>query len=242
MKRLFLPVLVLARLTAWSGFADDSIRTTRVTAPHVVVEVQMVVIPQEGAAPLLRDLQDPGKVEDAAERVQRMLEAGAARLIGWPMVETQSGAHDVSVSYEAMQYATEYMAGYLDLKTAEAAATARLPDERTEMAAVPTYLETRNPGVILEVDSTVSPDGRQVALRLKLERLHFRQANKLVTAEYEKSGWKSTVEQPDFTRSTVATSVTVKSGRHVLLGANVAPDAPGMLELFILRAEVVAEP
>ncbi len=247
MKRslFFLLALTLGCSSVW---ADEPTPTTEPQAPpadNVFIEIQMVSLPREKALPLIRELMEPAKIEDGVAHVQQLLDAGTAKLVGWPIVTTQEGQRAVIEAVDEFRFATEYAQPTIEVYSGPSTAQQGNPPakvETTKLAgieylATPNAFETRNVGVTVEVEPVIAPDRQHIALSLIPQHVRLLRMNK-VTIKHEQSHDEAVVEQPEFDTHKTNTALTVKSGEHVLLGVYPAPDAPDTLELFILRAEI----
>jgi hypothetical protein len=211
---------------------------------NIFVELQIVAVPREIAMPLIRDLMDKEKIEGAYLRIQELLEKKTAKLIGWPMVTTQSGQRGVIEAIQEFRYATEYSPGVVDFYVPEGAGAAvgpykKLPPEidQTQFNGTPTAFETRNIGVTFEVQPTLSADEKTIAMTIVPQHIRLNKMTKS-TVEKEKTHEKIVVEQPEFDTMKTYTTLTVKSGERILMGVYPTSEPPDHMELFILHAEV----
>jgi hypothetical protein len=207
---------------------------------NVFIEMQIVAIPREIAVPLVRDLMDKDKIEDAYIRIQELMENKTVKLIGWPMVTTLSGQRAVVEAVEEFSYATEYSPGVIDFYSPDGnAGTKKLPTdiEQTQFNGLPNVFETRNIGVTLEVTPTLSADETTVTMDIVPQHIVLKGMTK-ATVEKEKTHEKIVVEQPEFDTMKVTTNLVMKSGSRILMGVYPASEYPDHLELFILHVEV----
>jgi hypothetical protein len=89
----------------------------------------------------------------------------------------------------------------------------------------------------LEAESYISPDEKYVSINLFARHAWLKGMTR-ITMETEKTRRESVIEQPEFEHMQTTTSLLLKSGEQILLGVFPAPEEPGDLELFLLRAEV----
>jgi hypothetical protein len=108
----------------------------------------------------------------------------------------------------------------------------------TTFEGVPTGFQTRNTGVTLEVEPTLSADGKTIELNLVPEHTRLKGFNK-VTIEGAARKGKVVVEQPEFHTNKITTSLTLRNGERVLMGVYPTDDPPKHLEFFILKAEAL---
>jgi Flp pilus assembly secretin CpaC len=238
LRILTLLLLGIPLLMAQEEFKIESAKS------NILVEMQIVAIPRDIATPLIRDLMEKEKIEAAYLRIQELLEKKTAKLIGWPMVTTQSGQRGVIEAIQEFRYATEYSPGVVDFYVPEGAGAAvgpykKLPPEidQTQFNGTPTAFETRNIGVTFEVQPTLSADEKTIAMTIVPQHIRLNKMTKS-TVEKEKTHEKIVVEQPEFDTMKTYTTLTVKSGERILMGVYPTSEPPDHMELFILHAEV----
>ncbi len=209
-------------------------------AANLRVDVQMVSVSPAVAVSLVPALRDEKTVEEAYAKVQTMIARDEAKLLGWPMVCTRSGFRAVSETNEEMRHDTEpdsvhppqnFESGFQPFNW-----------RRVDMTPmwgphIPVAFETANLGPTLDVEPTVDEDGRTVGLNIVARfqrfltfRSHLVQASPI--------GIEGVIQRPEFARSTVTTTVSVRSGRPTLLGGFVQPKPEPHVELFLLRATI----
>lgn len=132
---------------------------------NVCVDLQMVSVDEATALKLIPALQsrEAKTVAAAWDRLQAMLKAREATLLAWPMVRTVDGASGVSETVLEKRYATEFE-------------PPRAPGDRgikkpgsvnaATVDGLPLAFETRNLGVVLEVEPLVLDEGKRIYLRL----------------------------------------------------------------------------
>jgi len=218
--------------------AEATTEPTKIDHRNVLIELQAVVIPQKTAIPIIKDLMNPEKAAAAYDQVHTLIGDGTAKLIAWPMLTTKSGSRATSEDIQEYRYPTEFEPSgvgiYLEEKDGKYAKT---PGEITglELPAIPKAFETRNIGVTLEVEPTISADGKMIDMSLAPQHVRLKAMNK-VTLENGKS--KVVIEQPEFVTFKVSTTLTVRSGEWKLLGIYTPSEPKEHLELFIIKAEI----
>jgi hypothetical protein len=208
--------------------------------PDIRVEMQIVALPVHVALPLIRDLLDEGKAKEAYGQVQSLLNAGTAKLIGWPILTTQHHYRGSVQAVDEVRYATEFKAPEVSFTPSYNPGKEHKVIPRVDMAvfnAVPSSFETRNAGVTLEADAIVLQDGNSFELTVNSEHVWLREYKKL-TIENKSGGGSVVVEQPRFQVNKSNSVVTLRSGEPHLLG--IFPSSPHAehLELFLLKAEL----
>ena len=234
MKRLHPLLLSLVPLAYFAvpGFCEDAANAVW----NIQIEVQIVELPEELARPLIPELLNEKTIEAANEKVQALLAAKKATLIGWPILTTKSGQRAVIEAIDEIRYVTEYEspAEYSGATVAEKMAEkAEHKAERTEFLPTPKSFEVRNAGVTLEVEPVLSPDASRIDLNLVPQYVKLAGYKKITV---EKDHAKLTVEQPEFHTTKVSTSLTLRNGQRKLLGVHKVSDPAGQVEFFILKA------
>ncbi len=232
MKRICPVIAALFFLTP--GFAADEMKLW-----NIRVEMQVVAIPDEIAVPLVAEMMDEKKIEAAYVKIQDLLAHGMAKLIGWPFVTTRSGDRAVVEAVDEIRYATKY-----DPPTVSFAPGVNATDtvkiepkvDVTVFEGIPAEFETRNTGVTLEVEPTLSPDAKTITVNLRPQHVRLKGYNK-VSVEKPSTGEKVVVEQPEFDTMNVTTSLTLRNGQRMLMGVFRVSDPAKYLEFFILKAE-----
>jgi hypothetical protein len=248
MKTLATLLFLLAWREASSLRAQESeINPMR---PNVIVEMQIVALPREIALPLIREMMDKKTIDGARARVQDLLEKGTAKLLGWPTTTTRHGARAVIEATDEYRYPVMFEAGGRAVSvTGQVGAAGADGRERASMIvrgpavtgttrnSVAKDFETRNLGVTLGVEPWISPNDQNITLNVDSQHLWLKAMTE-VAVESEKTEDKVVVEQPEVNSTRVVTSLTVRSGKWILLGVSPAPEGSGDLELFLLRAEI----
>lgn len=208
---------------------------------NIRIEVQVVAIPEQLSVPFINEMKDKTKIEAAYGKIQDMLAKGTAKLIGWPIVITKSGQRSVIESIHEIRYATQYNPPTVGVSSdvpADSTVKVEPKVDVTTLAGIPTAFETRNAGVSFEVEPVLGPDGKTIDLNMVPQDVRLKGFEK-VTIEGPAGKNKVIVEQPQFDTMKVTTSITLQSGRRMLLGVFRTDDPPKHFEFFILKVETV---
>ena len=238
MKRLLAFLLASALSLTTGAYADPA---TDQRPINVRIELQVVAVPEAIAVPLAAEMMKKDKIEAAYVKIQELLAKGTAKLIGWPIVTTVSGQRAVSEAIHEVRFTTEYSPPTVNLTpNVPANATIKIAPsvDVTAFAGIPAAFETRNVGVTLEVEPSLSVDGKTINLNIVPQDVRLRGFNK-VTMEVRGGGGKVVVEQPEFDVKKLTTSLTVRNGERVLLGVYPTDEPPKHIEFFILKAEAI---
>jgi hypothetical protein len=237
MKQLLLFVALLSLGTRAPGDPAENAKLL----PNIRLELQVVALPEKVALPLVEQMKKKDRIEAANTRLQELMAKGTAKLVGWPIIVTRSAQRAVCEAIKEIRYATEYTPPTVSV-------VADVPPDApqkigpsvdiTTFDGVPAAFETRNAGVTLEVEPTLSPDARFVDMNLVAQTVRLKGYHR-VTIEGAARKGKVVVEQPQFDTNKITTSLAVPAGQRVLLGVYPIEDPSGYLELFILKVEIL---
>jgi hypothetical protein len=198
---------------------------------NVRVDVQMVAMPEANALLLLPELRadDDKKVEAAVAAVQEMIKRKEALLIAWPMVVGLDGQRLISETIVEEKYPTEFDPPLVPQNPGG-------PGPHAEkVSPIPTAFEVRNVGATLEVETSVSAEGKVVFLSLVPQRVGLLRFETHSTGK-TKDGGTITVDQPIFASEKTTAALTLRNGQRLLISVHKLEQPAGYLEFFILRA------
>ncbi len=159
-------------------------------------------------------------------RFEELAKAGKAKLVGLIAVSTKSGLRAVTQSVDEVRYPVEFH-----------------PPRRAAEIAFPLVWESRNVGDTLEVEPVIGPDGRTIDLNLAPQSLRFGGYEELPL----EAGAVPTA-QPRFHSEKVTTSLTLQSGKPVILTTATPaldlglPPAASEMRILVVRVAVQATP
>jgi hypothetical protein len=231
----FLAALSVAQLSV-AAFAQESqpAKAPEPQAPQkakptaawrVQISTQMVAVPEAAALALLPDLQsnDRAKVDAANAKIQEMLKKKEAVLLAWPLLVGLSGGRELVESIVEKRFPTQ----------AE-------PEPDKDSLAVdqgmttPTAFETRNTGVTVEAEATVSDDGKLIHMNIVPQRVSLMGFSSVEIGK-KKDGTSIKSPVPDFATTKSTTAILLKNGEYFLLGVHKLPEPAEHLELVIVR-------
>ncbi|HWB57979.1 MAG TPA: hypothetical protein VG733_00740 [Chthoniobacteraceae bacterium] len=201
---------------------------------QVRITVLMLTMPEEKFLGLLPDLNDKVKIEkvipdllDSAKRKEITLE-------GFPMVVTKSGQRAVMETGREIN----------DDEPPRIPKIYSFPNGgyTPVTPATPTYFETRQVGITLEVEPVIGPDGKLIDLNLAPQHVEG-PVYKTVPVPKDKDiagADGKDVHLQDFFTLKTTTSLALMSGQHVLLGVFKKEKPAGSVEIFILGAEIIS--
>ena len=220
-------------LTAPAGELANGGKQT--AAWKVFAECRMVTLPQKAAISLIEEFGEPEKVNDAWDRLERMLESGAATLEADLIVQGAEEKPLVSECVEEMKYPTEYNPPPLPQHLPLAAAPEALKMWPL-IGASPTAFETRNVGERIEFKARVLEDGAWVAISVEAIHSRLREQAKFDFAELP-GGEKLAIRQPQFSVLKSKSSFRLRNGEKILLGVHKLAKPEKTFELFVLQVK-----
>ena len=214
---------------------------------QVRVQVEFVELAHEQLTELMLGAETP--VNDAAlrEQVAKLVKDGKATVLETLMCLARSGQKATTESIEEFIYPTEYepaeAAGTIEVKGQEEGEPAKKIQRDSAIGPTPTAFETRNLGATLEIEPTLSRDGKVIDLRFVPEIVYH--VGNQVWAEWKGEHGNSPVQMPTMYSLRVNTSVVLVDGKPLLVaalspkGADGFPDFTRKLMVFV-RADVVS--
>jgi len=200
---------------------------------QVVVECQVVFLPQKLALPLIPDLSDDAKIDGAWARVMSMVESGEARLVANLFGRTAERKPLIVQTIEEWRYPTEFEAALPPLTTPKEEAVEMLRHWPVTGVS-PTAFETRNTGWSLEFENAVSPDRQWIWVRAYLAGVRLPRFSK-EEAGILPSGRRLIAEQPQFDSIRETLNLHLRAGQRVLVSVHKLPDAENMMALGAMR-------
>lgn len=101
----------------------------------------------------------------------------------------------------------------------------------------PTTFETRNTGAVLEIEATVSKEGRWISANVALQHARLLRFEDYIAGVLP-SGEKLSIKQPQFATMKNTFSMQLHADRPALVGVHKVPDQEATIELFVLRIRV----
>jgi hypothetical protein len=107
------------------------------------------------------------------------------------------------------------------------------------LSAIPSSFEARYAGATLEIETGVSEDGRQLRVALTAQHTRFQTWRSFDFAEVA-NGKRLSLSQPIFHTMKNVSTIPLRNGEKILLGAHKLPEPAKTFELFLL--DVTATP
>lgn len=227
-RRLFPTLIALGFAT--SVFADDAISKPRWS---IHAECQMIVLPQKLALPLIAEMNDDAKMEAAWATVQRMIADGAATLVANLDLKGVAGERLTSESVEEVRYPTEFDPPQLP-EGVPKEKIAEVLKNWPVVGITPVTFETRNVGAMLELNATVSEDGKWISADVAPQHVRLLRSEKF-DAGIMPSGEHLSIEQPQFATMKNTLKMHLQPGLRTLIGVHKLPGEENKIELFLLR-------
>jgi hypothetical protein len=201
---------------------------------NATAECQVIVLPVAVALKILPDLVDDMRVDGGYTRLQEMIAAGEAELVGNLVTKAALTETGTAGAVDEVRYPTEFEPPALPNPLPKENALPILKNWPI-VGFTPTAFETRNVGPSIQfTPERIDPSGKLLRINIKADDVRLLQfmsynAGRLVTGEM------MTIEQPRFHSTSSHCEVWVQSGQRLLLGAHKIPGEVQKMELFVLR-------
>jgi hypothetical protein len=198
----------------------------------IYVEMKVFAASARKLHPLVAELHDETKVNDAAIKLEKMVESGEAELVGTIASQTVDN-HEISAFQgEQIRYPIEFEGPQLiEGRNGQPATPAGRPQD---IAYPATTYETRNVGLSLEADVSVSADGKRFLVIAKPKRTWFLKWDEFETGRLANND-KIIVKQPRFASAEGSSTFAMSNQEPVLLGVHSVPGSPDKMEVMVLR-------
>ncbi len=202
------------------------------SAPQIRVEVLMLSMPEEKFATLAPDLLDPAKIEKALPDLLDAVKRKEITLEGCPMIVATSGERatvETVVEYESLE--TTKPPPIFDIPTI----APDMPGGGWQVTS-----ENRNVGVTFEVKPVASANG---LIQMNVAPMHVELLGHdyfVIPAGKKEDSLYDGPWQPTFYTMKATTSLTLRSGRHLLLAVHKKAKPAGTVEIFIIGAEIIS--
>jgi len=173
------------------------------------------------------------------EELEEMLDKETAELVETSYLKAKSGQRGKVESVNEMIYPTEY-----DPPEIPQEVTGDGDGDAPSAPANPTAFEMRPVGLTLEVDATISPDGKQVEMSIAPEVIKFLGRSYMLDEKNDLEPGTpemllATIWQPDFFAMKHSSAVEIADGDTMLLALHRPAEAPDKSILVLLRVDVL---
>lgn len=221
-----LRALLLASLffTGRGAYADDAKKEQPQgpPPPSVRVEAWLVAMPEEKFIALLPYLRDNAKIDGAVAQILEAVKRKEMILRGCPMLITQSGQRGISgVTYEAGD----------------------TMDPTPDVHIVGNVQRPVPLGITLEVEPVVSSDLQIIDMNTYVQDSEIPKGDEntsaMLRAISKDRDPKNNPDRPAYIAMKSTMSLLLRDGRYVLLDTHKMIQAPGYVEVFVIRAVVL---
>jgi hypothetical protein len=206
---------------------------------QVRISVLMISMPEEKFVALLPDLLDKDKIEKAVPELLDAVKRKEIALEGYPIVVTKSGQRAVTDTV------TEFSDPHMDEVPRVPNISAPNMDPGSPDSYIPNTgpvsFESRNFGVTFEVEPVISQDGRYIDLNVAPQDVELLGYETFVVPKLKDvaTGNDADPHQPIFFCMKTTTTLTLRSGQHMLLAAHKKASSEATVEIFIISAEIL---
>ena len=198
----------------------------------IYVELKVFAASARKMNPLVAELRDESKVNDAAGQLEKMVESGEAELVGTIASQTIENQKISAFQGEQIRYPIQFEAPYaIEGKDAQT----KNPKEHPRDIAYPgTTFETRNVGIALELNANVSADGKRFVVSASPTRTWFLRWDEFENGRLANND-KIIGKQPRFGSVEASSTIAMSNQERVLLGVHAVPGSPDKMEVMLLR-------
>lgn len=217
------------------------------TAAQIRVQVEFIDLSHEQLTELMFGSKPAANDVDLRKQVAQLVKDGKAKVMETLLCTGRSGRKSSTESIEEFIYPTEYEpASFADEGKKQEPGKTESADsgKREALGPTPTAFETRNLGSTVEIEPTVSDDGKTIDLRLIPEIVYH--VENEIWAEWKDEHGSAHVQMPVMYTLRLNTTVKLANGKPLLVGALTpkndkgAPDRDRKLMVFV-KADVLPE-
>lgn len=203
-------LIAFAILIPWAGARAEAAEEK--VPWTVTADVQMVSVSREQGLALLPQLRDARTIDAAFERLQKIIEAEPAALLAWPHLHTRGGEESWARNIEEN----------------------RCPDPNDPVGKI----DVHHLGPEFQATPIVQTGGTNIQLEITARFVRLRGIQRYPAGQ-SPIGFKHVLEQPEFSISSVQTTLSIANGGRLLLGSFFVPAPKPHVELFMLHATAV---
>ena len=188
---------------------------------QIRVQVEFIDVSHEQLTELMFGEKVAANDTELRKQVAQLVKDGKATILETMLCTARSGQKATTESIEEFIYPTEYEPAELPenvhLKKKEDAEVAKTVRKDLATGPTPTAFETRNLGSTLEIEPTLSENGKIIDLRFVPEIVYH--VGNQIWAEWKGEHGNSPVQMPTMYSLRINTAVTLAAGQPMLVGA-----------------------
>lgn len=193
-----------------------------VDLPKLVrIQVELVDVSHEQFTELMFGPHSSANDGELRKQVTQLVKDGKANIVETMLCTGRSGQKFTTESIEEFIYPTEYepatMPEKVEFKNKEEAEKSKVTPRDYATGPTPTAFETRNLGSTLEVEPTISDDGKLIDLRFIPEIVYH--VGNDTWAEWKDAHGECNVQMPKFYLVRVNTQITLVNGQYAMAAA-----------------------
>ena len=214
---------------------------------QIRVQVEFIDVSHEQLTELMFGTKPASNDTELRQQVAQLVKDGKARIMETLLCTGPTGQKSTTESVEEFIYPTEYEPGNFardhevkEPSKTEPAATGKLE----AIGPTPMAFDTRNLGSTMEIEPTVSEDGRRIDLRFVPEIVCH--VGNTTWADWKDEHGSSPVQMPTMYTLRMNTSVTLANGKPLLAGALTPKNEQGLPDftrklMVFVKADVLPE-
>lgn len=241
-------VVIACFIGCFSGLAhaqEKKAKSVLGDIPQVRVQVEFIDVPHEQLTELMFGEKPAANDGELRKQVAQLVKDGKATIAETMICVTRSRQKATTESIEEFIYPTEYEPAEISIESSSKEKDTKEPAKEVvrdnATGPLPTAFETRNLGSTMEIEPTLSDDGKTVDLRIVPEMVHH--VGNQIWAEWKGEHGNTPVQMPIMYTVRLNTFVTLATGQYTLLAAlspknkEGFPDATRKLMVFV-KADV----
>ncbi len=225
---------------------SDSLGDSNDLPKLIRVQVEFVEVSHEQLTELMFGKNPAANDAELRKQIAGLVKDGKATVLETMLCTSRSGQKATSESIEEFIYPTEYEPATLPenvqvnkKEDAEAVKTVR---RDLATGPTPTAFDTRNLGSTLEIEPTLSEDGKIIDLRFVPEIVYH--VGNEIWAEWKGEHGNSPIQMPTMYAIRINTAVTLAAGKPMLVAALSPKDEKGYPDftrklMIFVRADVL---
>lgn len=213
--------------------------------PNVRVQLEYIEMPLLTMAELMDDEKATDTDTALRARVAELIKKGNAKLVDMHMLTVPDGQKATSESIREFIYPTEYEPPEIPNEIhlhAPGGTQGKMTSKDFATGPTPTAFETRNLGTTLEIEASVTPNGRSISLRFAPETVYFVEFT--TYTDWKDKHGRSDIVMPVMYSMRITSALTVADGKPALVASLSPKDAKGVTDpsrkvLVFIKADIL---
>jgi len=219
---------------------------------QIRVQAEFIDVSHEQLTELMFGAKPAANDTELRQQVAQLVKDGKAKIMETLLCTTPDNQKATTESIEEFIYPTEYepaefaddSTGKETAKTEPAKTEPATPGKREALGPTPTAFDTRNLGSTMEIQPTVSEDGKRIDLNFAPEIVYH--VGNEIWAEWKEEHGSAHVQMPTMYVLRLTTTVTLANGKPLLVGALTPKNEQGLPDpihklMVFVKADILPE-